>query len=69
MITGKITKIIQKDGYGFIRTPELPRDVFLHAKNCVLGTIFDSLMEGQEVAFDVKETPKGFVAVGVTLNL
>ncbi|SJZ74451.1 cold shock protein (beta-ribbon, CspA family) [Cetobacterium ceti] len=59
-----IVKWFNKDkGYGFI-TGEDKNDYFIHYSG-IEGTGFKNLKEGEEVTFDIKETPKGIVAIGV----
>ena len=64
MHKGKIKKIIQDRGFGFISDTD-GREVFFH-RNGVLNDRFDSLREDQEVAFDVEQSPKGPRAINVT---
>jgi CspA family cold shock protein len=54
-----------KNGFGFIGI-EGAKDVFFHAKD-LNGVAFDSLRVGQEVTFDMGESPKGPKAEMVTL--
>jgi len=63
-MTGTIKKLTDK-GFGFITAPELGKDLFFHRNSCVCN--FDSLAEGNEVSFEVEESPKGLNAVNVTL--
>jgi CspA family cold shock protein len=57
MQTGKIKKIIRERGFGFISAND-GREVFVH-RTAVEGAGFDSLQEGQEVTFEVENSPKG----------
>ena len=52
-------------GYGFATTGE-GFDVFVHYKN-ILGNGFKSLADGDEIEFDVEETPKGKQARNIKL--
>ncbi len=54
-----------KNGYGFIGLED-GKDVFFHAKD-LNGVAFDSLKVGQEVTFEMGESPKGPKAEMVTL--
>ena len=47
--------------YGFIQTAE-GKDVFVHRNSLPPGT---TLREGENVEFDIQETPKGLQAVNV----
>lgn len=51
-------------GYGFITTDE-GEDVFVHY-NSILGEGYKSLDEGEQVQFEVEETPKGLQATNVS---
>lgn len=63
MKVGIVTKK-KSVGYGFIRSHDLPHDLFFHASNCVDHS-FDSIPEGSTVGFEVVEGVKGPMAVGV----
>jgi len=58
--------IIRKrdEGYGFIKPEEGDKDVFFHASSLAEG-MFDDVMEGDTVTFDIEEGPKGPAAVNV----
>jgi len=51
-------------GYGFIQQPDGP-DVFVHY-SAINGTGRRSLLEGEEVEFEVQQGPKGLQAADVT---
>lgn len=59
---GTIKKLTDKN-FGFI-TQEGGNDLFFHANN-LDGVDFDELREGDEVSFEVEDTPKGKAAVSV----
>lgn len=59
---GTIKKLTDKN-FGFI-SQDGGDDLFFHANN-LEGVGFDELREGDEVTFEVEETPKGKAAVGV----
>jgi cold shock protein len=59
---GTIKKLTDKN-FGFI-TQEGGNDLFFHANN-LDGVDFDELREGDEVTFEVEDTPKGKAAVSV----
>lgn len=52
-------------GYGFI-TAEDGTDVFVHYSGISMDS-FKTLMEGQEVTYDVQNGPNGSQAVNVTV--
>ncbi len=60
---GKVKWFSRMKGYGFIE-PEEGDDVFVHHSALDFGM---ELSEGQEVEFDVKESPKGPQAENVKL--
>lgn len=66
MATGKIAKIIDDKGFGFI-TPNDggDKDLFFHARSVVGETIFDDMREGDTVTYEVENGPKGLAAVDV----
>lgn len=60
---GTIKRLSDK-AYGFITVDGTGKDVFFHA-NDVEEVSFDSLREGQQVTFEMGESPKGPKAVEV----
>lgn len=60
---GKVKWFNDKKGFGFI-AQEGGRDVFVHFSN-VKGDGYKSLVEGQEVEFEIVDGPKGPQAVNV----
>lgn len=62
-MNGVIKKKTDK-GFGFITVQGQDKDLFFHSKSLV-GVTFDELNEGDEVSFDVEDSPKGKNAVNV----
>lgn len=60
--TGRITNFNQSKGYGFIHDDLTQESVFVH-----INDMIDQADEGARVSFKVKQSPKGFAAVEVTL--
>ena len=57
MAAGRIKKIIPERGFGFVRGED-GNEVFFHRTE--LTTVdFDSLEEGENVTYDVVDSPKG----------
>jgi len=63
MATGKVKWFNDAKGFGFIAREDVP-DVFVH-HSAIVAEGFRSLSEGQEVAFDIVEGPKGLQAANV----
>jgi CspA family cold shock protein len=61
-MTGKIKKLTDK-GFGFI-TGEDQKDIFFHS-NSLVGVTFNELHEGDEMTYEVADSPKGLNAVNV----
>ena len=64
MHTGKIKKLVQDKGFGFI-SDEDGSEVFFH-KNSLVGIEFSNLTGEEAVQFDVEKTPKGLNATNVS---
>lgn len=62
-MNGVIKKKTDK-GFGFILVEGQEKDLFFHSKSLV-GVTFDELQEGDNVTFDVEDSPKGPNAVNV----
>lgn len=60
---GTIKKLTDKN-FGFISRPGEAKDLFFHA-NELVGVEFSELSEGDNVTFDVQDSPKGPAAVKV----
>ncbi|HPN66138.1 MAG TPA: cold-shock protein [Candidatus Omnitrophota bacterium] len=64
MARGKVKWFSNQKGYGFI-TPESGSDVFVHY-SAIQGDGYKTLVEGQEVEFDIEKGEKGEQAKNVT---
>jgi CspA family cold shock protein len=65
MATGKIKRMVQERGFGFISADD-GREIFFH-RSGIEGTTFEALREGQRVSFEVEKGQKGPRAVHVQL--
>ncbi|MBI2355887.1 MAG: cold shock domain-containing protein [Candidatus Doudnabacteria bacterium] len=63
MMNGVIKKKTDK-GFGFITVEGQEKDLFFHS-NSLVGVTFSELNEGDQVTFDVEDSPKGKNAVNV----
>lgn len=64
MQTGTIARLTDK-GFGFIKIDGQAKDLFFHS-NELVGVSFDALREGDQVSFEVGESPKGPNAIKVS---
>ena len=55
----------EAEGYGFIEQ-EGDRDVFVHYSSIVTSG-FNTLSDGDQVRFDIKETEKGLMAINIII--
>lgn len=62
-MNGVIKKKTDK-GFGFITADGMEKDLFFHSKSLV-GVTFDELNEGDQVTFEIEDSPKGKNAVNV----
>ncbi len=58
MATGLVKWFNDSKGYGFIRTEDTERDIFVHY-SAIQGDGFKTLVEGQRVEFELVDGPKG----------
>jgi CspA family cold shock protein len=63
MARGTVKKLVAERGFGFINAGE-EKDLFFH-RNDLQGVAYESLMEGQEVEFEVEPTEPGLKAKNV----
>ena len=56
--------MVRERGFGFISRTGETKDLFFHSKD-LSGVMFDELKEGETVAFEVADGPKGPSAVNV----
>ncbi len=61
---GKVKWFNSKKGYGFIKLNDDDKDIFVHYSS-IQGDGFKSLVEGEEVQFELAEGPKGLQAQNV----
>ena len=64
MAIGSVKWFNDSKGYGFIQADGNERDVFVHY-TAIQGDGFKTLAEGQKVAFELIEGPKGPQAMNV----
>jgi len=64
MERGKIARLTDR-GFGFISREGSEKDLFFHS-NELQGVEFNELREGDEVTFEVAESPKGPNATNVS---
>lgn len=64
MISGKVKWFNESKGFGFIQPSDGSADVFVHF-SAIQNSGFRSLMEGQDVQFEIEKDPKGPRAVQV----
>lgn len=64
-MTGKIKRVMDK-GFGFIESADSDKDIFFHFSQLV-DVDFNQLQEGDEVQFEIEDSPKGPQAVNITV--
>ena len=65
MAQGKVKWFNAGKGFGFIEPTDGGKDVFVHRNNIDGLSRDDGLREGEEVAYEVEQTPRGLSAVSV----
>ncbi|MCW3059693.1 MAG: cold-shock protein [Capsulimonas sp.] len=68
MLTGKVKWFNNTHGYGFIALDSGQQDVFVHFSVIEIDG-YKTLREGQEVAFELEQGPKGNHATRVVTEL
>ena len=64
MITGTVKWFNESKGFGFITPQSGGKDVFVHY-SAIQGGGFKTLVEGQQVTFEIEQGPKGPSATNV----
>lgn len=64
MITGVVKWFNNAKGYGFVKPDNRDEDVFVHFSSIEMDG-YKTLKEGQKVAFEISEGPKGLHAAKV----
>ena len=59
-MTGRVKFINEEKGFGFIKSKESHKDIFVHSSGLI-----DEICERDYVEFDVSETAKGLSAINV----
>ena len=65
MATGTIKKVVADRGFGFI-TAEDGKEYFFHRGGARAPLDFDRLVGGEQVAFEIEQSPKGPRAIQVS---
>lgn len=65
MQQGKVKWFDSEKGFGFIEPEDSGKDIFVHRNNIENLGYDEGLQEGEEVEFEVEETPKGLSAQNV----
>lgn len=65
MPIGRVKRFDEKKGYGFIVCDEHPQDIFVHYSDILEVEGFKTLVQGEEVEFDLVDGGKGLKAANV----
>lgn len=65
MEQGTIARLVSERGFGFIHRDGQDKDLFFHSTE-LQGVEFKDLREGDQVQFEVSESPKGPNAIKVS---
>jgi len=65
-INGKVKWFNPTKGYGFIAREDSEKDVFVHSSAVQEANL--ELNEGDQISFDITETPKGNSAINLQKN-
>lgn len=65
MQKGRVKWFDAEKGFGFIEPDNGGKDIFVHRNNIENLGFREGLRDGEEVEFDVEETPKGLSAIEV----
>lgn len=63
MSNGTVKFFNNSKGFGFITPEDGGKDVFVHANGLI-----DNIKDGDNVSYDVEETPKGMNAINVKVD-
>jgi CspA family cold shock protein len=64
MATGTVKKVISDRGFGFIKAED-EKEYFFHRGGLDSSLVFDRLIGGEKVEFEIEASPKGPRAVQV----
>ena len=65
-VKGTVKWFNQDKGFGFLSTDDDSKDVFVHFR-AIESEGFKTLVEGQQVSFEIEEDQKGLHAINVKL--